>query len=42
MFWFDGAIAIQPMLIVPYFSKIGSKWMPPSTVFQMPPLAVSA
>ena len=37
---FDGAIAIHPMLKVPCLSKIESKWVPASTVFQRPPLAV--
>ncbi len=41
MLAFDGAMASQPMLWVPYCSKIGSKCVPPSMVFQMPPLAMS-
>jgi len=36
----DRAMASQPVLSVPPFSKIGSKWMPASSVFHRPPLAV--
>jgi len=41
MFGSEGAMAIQPVLSVPPFSKIGSKEMPASSVFQTPLEAVS-
>ena len=42
MFWLDGAIASQPTLSVPAFSKTGSKWVPLSSVFQTPLDAIRA
>ena len=38
----EGAIASDPIDDTGWSSKIGSQWMPPSVVFQMPPEAAPA